>query len=42
MLTTMLTLVFGMSVSKGKVNRFLDLCLIAKETTGNCEQGFEF
>ena len=26
--------------SKGKVNRSLDLCLIAKETTGDCEQGF--
>ena len=38
----MLTLVFGMPVSKGKVNRSLDLCLIAKETTGDCEQGFVF
>ena len=36
----MLTLVLGMPVSKGKVNRSLDLCLIAKETTGDCEQGF--
>ena len=27
----MLTLVFGMPVSKGKVNRSLDLCLIAIE-----------
>ena len=40
--TFMLTLVFGMPVSKGKVNRSLDLCLIAKETTGDCEQGFVF
>ena len=38
----MLTLVFGMPVSKGKVNRSLDLCLIAKETTGFCEQGFVY
>ena len=38
----MLTLVFGMPVSKGKVNRSLDLCLITKETTGDCEQGFVF
>ena len=38
----MLTLVSGMPVSKGKVNRSLDLCLIAKETTGDCEQGFVF
>ena len=36
----MLTFVFGMPVSKGKVNRSLDLCLIAKETTGDCEHGF--
>ena len=36
----MLTLVFGMSVSKGKVNRSLDFCLIAKETKGDCEQEF--
>ena len=38
----MLTLVFGMLVSKGKVNSSLDLCLITKETTGDCEQGFVF
>ena len=38
----MLALVFGMPVSNGKVNRSLDLCLIAKETTGDCEQGFVF
>ena len=38
----MLTLVFGMPVSKGKVNRSLDLCLIAQKTTGDCEQGFVF
>ena len=38
----MLTLVFGKPISKGKVNRSLDLCLIAKETTGDCEQGFVF
>ena len=31
-----------MLVSKGKVNRSLDLCLIAKERTGDCEQGFVF
>ena len=36
----MLTLVFGMPVSKGKVNRSLDLYLIAKETTGDCEHRF--
>ena len=34
-LTCMLTLAFGMPVSKDKVNRFLDLFLIAKETTGD-------
>ena len=38
----MLTLVFGMPVSKGKVNGSLDLCLIAKEMTGDCEHGFVF
>ena len=38
----MLALVFGMPVSNGKVNRSLDLYLIAKETTGDCEQGFVF
>ena len=38
----MLTLVFGMPVSKGKVNKSQDLYLIAKETTGDCEQGFVF
>ena len=38
----MLTLVFGMPVSKGKVSRSLDLCLIAKETKGDCEHGFVF
>ena len=38
----MLTLVFGTPVSKGKVNRSLDLCLITKETTGDCEHGFVF
>ena len=38
----MLTLVFGMPVSRGKVNRSLDLCLIAKETTGDCEHGFVY
>ena len=38
----MLPLVSGMPVSKGKVNRSLDLCLIAKETTGDCEHGFVF
>ena len=38
----MLTLAFGMLVSKCKVIRSLDLCLIAKETTGYCEQGFVF
>ena len=38
----MLTLVFGMPVSKGKVNRSLDLCLMAKEATGDCEHGFVF
>ena len=38
----MLALVFGMPVSKGKVSRPVDLCLIAKETTGDCEQGFVF
>ena len=36
----MLTLVFGMPVSKGELNRSLDFCLIAKETTGDCELGF--
>ena len=36
----MLTLVSGMPVSKGKVNRSLDLCLIAIETTGDCEHAF--
>ena len=38
----MLTLVFGTPVSKGKVNRSLDFSLIAKEITGDCEQGFIF
>ena len=38
----MLTLIFGMFVCKGMVNRSLDLCLIAKETTGDCEHGFVF
>ena len=38
----MLALVFGMPVSKGKVNRSLDFCLIAKETTGDCKQGFVY
>ena len=42
MATFMLTLVFGMLVSKGKVNRSLGLCLIAKETTGDCEHGLVF
>ena len=31
-----------MPISKGKVNRSLDLCLMAKETTGDCEEGFVF
>ena len=39
---TLVALVFGVPVSKGKVNRSLDLCLIAKETTGDCEHGFVF
>ena len=38
----MLTLVSGMPISKGKVNRSQDLCLIAKETTGDYEHGFVF
>ena len=38
----MLTLVFGIPVSKGKVNMSLDLCQIAKKTTGDCEHGFVF
>ena len=41
-LSFMLTLVFGMPVSKGKLHRSLDFCLIAKETIGDCEQGFVF
>ena len=38
----MLTLVSGVPVSKGKVNRSLDLCLIAKETTRDCEHEFVY
>ena len=38
----MLTLVSGKPVSKGEVNRSLDPCLIAKETTGDREPGFVF
>ena len=38
----MLTLVSGKPISKDKVNRSLDLCLIAKETTGDCKHGFVF
>ena len=35
----MLTLVSGKPVSKGKVIRSLELCLMAKETTGVCDTG---
>ena len=38
----MLTLVFGMFISEVMVNESLDLCLIAKETTGDYEQDSVF